>query len=47
MKKKKEIGQVFDHSFFKKTFLRFAYFIVDIHAMPWKAMCHQNLEAGR
>jgi hypothetical protein len=34
-------------SFFKKDFLHFACFIVDIHAMPWKAMCHQDLEAGR
>jgi hypothetical protein len=47
-----KIGQVFDHLarknyfFFKKVFLHFAYFIVDIHAMPWKAMCHQDLEAG-
>ena len=50
-RKKMKIGQVFSHlakkiySFFQKAFLRFAYFIVDIYAMPWKGMCHQDLEA--
>jgi hypothetical protein len=51
--KKKKIGQVFgylvekNYSFFKKAFLSFAYFIVDTHATPWKAMCHEDLEGGR
>ncbi len=49
--KKMKIGQVFGHlvekfySFFQKAFLHFVYFIVDIYAMPWKGMCHQDLEA--
>ncbi len=39
-KKKEKIAQVFGHvlkeiqSFFQKAFLHFAYFMVDIHAMP-------------
>jgi hypothetical protein len=39
--KKMKIGQGFGHlaekiySFFQKVFLRFAYFIVDIYAMPF------------
>jgi hypothetical protein len=46
-----KIGQGFGHlakknySFFQKAFLRFAYFIVDIYAMPFQGMCHQDLEA--
>jgi hypothetical protein len=28
------------YSFFQKAFMRFAYFIVDIYAMPWKGMYH-------
>jgi hypothetical protein len=49
--KEKKIGQGFGHlaekiySFFQKAFLRFAYFIVDIYAMPFQGMCHQDLEA--
>jgi hypothetical protein len=27
------------------VFLRFAYFIVNIYAISWKGMCHQDLEA--
>jgi hypothetical protein len=30
---------------FQKAFLRFVYFIVDIYAMPFQGMCHQDLEA--
>jgi hypothetical protein len=33
------------YSFFQKAFLHFAYFIVDIYAMPFHGMCHQDLEA--
>jgi hypothetical protein len=50
-RKKMKIGQGFGHSsekiysFFEKAFLRFAYFIVDIHVMPFQGMCHQDLEA--
>jgi hypothetical protein len=33
--------------FFKESFSALCYFIVDVHAMSWKAMCHQDLEAGR
>ncbi len=46
-----KIGQGFGHlaekiySFFQKTFLRFTYFIVDIHAMPFQGKCHQDLKA--
>jgi hypothetical protein len=49
-RKKKKIGQCFSHLaekiyfFFQKAFLHFVYFVVDIYAMPFQGMCHQDLE---